>query len=191
MTRQVTPPPTRWTRWRRGITHWVVRFFAVVGVLLTIYHLGFHLTQIVSGSMSPTLRGNGPGGDWVLSERVSYWFRAPRRWEIVRFENDMGVSVMKRIVASPGEGLAVVDGHLYLNAHPLDVPARVGAIHYYGYGRLGGGRTYTCATGYFILGDDSQDAQDSRFDGELAPSRVLGRAWLVVWPLSHFGFVTP
>ena len=36
--------------------------------------------------MSPALQGETwETGDLVLTERVTYWFRKPRRWEVVKF----------------------------------------------------------------------------------------------------------
>jgi hypothetical protein len=41
------------------------------------------------------------------------------------------------------------------------------------------------------MGDDSKDSADSRFDGTISLNKLEGRVWLVIWPLSRLGFVTP
>jgi hypothetical protein len=42
-----------------------------------------------------------------------------------------------------------------------------------------------------VLGDDSKDSQDSRWEKPVTRDAIVGRAWLVVWPLKRFGFVNP
>ena len=89
---------------------------AFIGLAFILYHLCFSLSVVVSGSMAPTLKGNGdPGSDWVVSERVSYWFRQPRRWEIVQFRNNEGFVVAKRVAGLPGEVISLDDKKVVVN----------------------------------------------------------------------------
>jgi len=44
---------------------------------------------------------------------------------------------------------------------------------------------------YHVLGDDTRDSQDSRFDGPIPTDQIKARAWLIVWPFSRIGFVNP
>jgi signal peptidase I len=80
----------------RTVACWLCNILAVTGAVLLIYHGCFDLSLITSPSMKPTLKGDIPhgGNDWVLTERVSYWFRKPKRWEVVRFFDDEGNQVM-------------------------------------------------------------------------------------------------
>lgn len=168
------------------------RAFAVTGLLLVVYHIGFHLSVISSASMAPTLQGESLlNGDMVLAEKVSYWFRKPRRWEVVMFRDDDGMLVMKRVVGLPGETIAIRDWDkgVLINGAPVAQPRSLETIKYLAYGNLTGGKAVACSDGYFIMGDDSKDSQDSRFTGPLKPQRIRARAWLLVRPLSRFGFV--
>jgi len=177
---------------RRWLWRQVVHAFAVVGVAFTVYQIGFHLSVVVSPSMAPTLQGDaGRDQDWVLSERVTLWFRSPRRWEVVEFVTPEGDQVMKRVAGLPGESVSIRDGKALVNGSPLAVPASLGFLHYYGFGPYGRGDWVSCADGYFVLGDDSKDSDDSRYNGPVGSSEVRYRAWLRVWPPSRFGFVNP
>jgi len=165
---------------------------ATLGALLLIYHVGFDLTVMVSPSMSPTLQGTRPeDGDWVLMERVSYWFRKPRRWEVVAFLNTDGTPVMKRVVGLPGERIHLRDGQVEINGEVVPFPASIANLRYFPYGTLANRRPADCGGGYFVLGDDTQDSQDSRYEGTVALPKIRGRSWLIVWPLSRIRFVTP
>ena len=60
---------------------------------------------------------------------------------------------------------------------------------YLKFGNLIDGKPIACGEGYYVLGDDLQDSDDSRFNGSVKPSRLIGRAWLIVSPWDRFGFV--
>src|SRR5258706_10106255 len=122
-------------RWRRippPVYRWLRGTLALVGLLMVIYHVGFELSQIVSPSMAPTLRGDASmTGDWVLTERVSYWFRGPRRWEVIALMNKEGVLIMKRVVGLPGERVSLVDGEVRINGQVVKRPASIAGIKYH------------------------------------------------------------
>jgi signal peptidase I len=166
---------------------------ATIGVLSIIYHVGFDVSVVVSGSMAPTLRGTSrENGEWVLMEKVSYWFRRPRRWEIVTFVDDeLGIQVMKRVVGLPGETVSLKDGRVCIGGEPVPMPESIGDLRYLAMGNVFRGKSVACGDGYYVLGDDTADSQDSRFTGPLKLSSIRGRAWLVVSPLSAARFVNP
>lgn len=97
----------------------------------------------------------------------------------------------KRVAGLPGETVALRDGGLVINDRAVPFPASLSLLRYYSFGRLAPGKSEACGTGYFLLGDDSKDSQDSRFEGPLPPERIEGRPWLIVWPFSRLGFVNP
>jgi len=176
----------------RLLLRWAERGFAVLGVLFLIYHLAFDLSVIASPSMSPTLQGTAfDNGDWVLTERVSYWLREPRRWEVVAFRKQDGLKVMKRVVGLPGEELSMPGRGLAVNGTLLERPPSLERIQYFAYGNVSHGRSVPCGDGYYMLGDDSRDSEDSRFEGPVQRKQVMGRAWLIVWPPERIGPVNP
>ncbi|GJM24519.1 MAG: hypothetical protein DHS20C16_09340 [Phycisphaerae bacterium] len=163
---------------------------AFFGLVCLFYCVGFDLTKVISGSMAPTLCGDGgPDSDWVLCERVSYWFREPRRWEVVQYVTDDRMLVAKRIVGLPGESIGLIDGHPTISGVRIDRPESLTHLDYIPQGNLTGGRTQSCVDRYFFLGDDSEDSWDSRFDGPIKRESMGARAWLIVWPPSRIGFV--
>jgi signal peptidase I len=176
--------------WR--VFGWARNGLAVVGLFSIVYVLCFDLSMIVSGSMAPTLRGEGqPGSDWVLSEKVSYWLRRPRRWEVAWLETADHLMVAKRVVGLPGERVSLRGRTLCINGAPIPFPSGLGFLKYLPFGNLYGGKEVPCGEGYYYFGDDSRDSQDSRFDGPILRNRIHGRAWLVVWPPGRVGFVNP
>src|SRR5689334_21928171 len=79
------PPARPRKRILRRLWRFTVTIFALIGLFSVLRPFLFDITPLASGSMSPTLQGDENGGDWVLAEKVTYWFRDPRRWEVVEF----------------------------------------------------------------------------------------------------------
>ena len=141
--------------------------------------------SIPSGSMEQTIMT----GDSVLGEKVSYYFRTPAVGDIVTFtdpENDARL-LIKRVVATEGQvvnfanGKLVVDGVEQnfdytngLSSYPL--PNSISIKKY----------PYTVPEGHvFVMGDNRENSQDSRYFGSIEVSTVQSRAFLVYWPFDH------
>jgi signal peptidase I len=171
----------------RRAWRFTIGFLAIIGLVTVLRPFLFDLTPLVSGSMSPTLMGDKFSGDWVLAEKVSYYFRKPRRGEVIEFRGDDGLKIMKRVMAFPGETIAVEKNRVKVNGTDIEPPPGAAHVKYYGYGNLN--RPYSVPYGYYVLGDDSADSEDSRYEGPVREEQVRGRAWLIVWPLGRFGWV--
>ena len=102
-----------------------------------------------------------------------------------------GTDYIKRVIGLPGDHVACCDAHgrVTVNGVPLneqsyiypgDVPSQVPFSITVPPGRL------------WVLGDNRGDSDDSRYrandpgDGTVPESAVVGRAWLIIWPLSRF-----
>ncbi|MBN1808074.1 MAG: signal peptidase I [Planctomycetes bacterium] len=176
---------------RAGRVGW--NSLAFLGAIMLFYHLFFDVSAVISGSMAPTLRSESEAGcDWVLTEKITYRLRRPRRWETVMF-HDEGLQIMKRVVGLPGESVSIRtdDDVVLVNEGPPERPEKLAALRHYAYGKMRPGTALAAGEGFVLLGDDSKDSFDSRFTGPLSGEKVEGRPWLIVWPLSRIGFVNP
>lgn len=145
---------------------------------------------MTSDSMAPALNGVAyETGDRLLLEKVTGRFRAPKRWEIYFFYDTEGNPVAKRIVGLPGERISIKANKIYINGQPLQRPKCLRTTKYYGYGSLANNREVDCGEGYFMLGDASADSFDSRYTGTVRRDRFRGRAWCILWPSAHAGWV--
>lgn len=180
--------------WRRVI-RWCVRFaervLALIGLAAIVYHSTLYITPVVSPSMAPTLKGNSRSdGDWVLTERLSFRWRDPRRWEVATIRCDDGMVVMKRVVGLPGETVQILrGGRIVIDGEPINPPTSLRFLKYLPYGNVVADQTACCGDGFYVLGDDSKDSDDSRFNGPVARQNIIGRAWLIIAPQSRRGFV--
>lgn len=176
----------------KRLLRWAERCLAIVGVLFIVYHGAFNLSIMTTHSMSPTLQGTSyENGEWILTEKLSYWLREPRRWEVVTFRNEECTQVMKRVVGLPGETVSLKDKCPLINGEAVERPDSIAAMEYLGYGGLHRGNIEACGDGFYVLGDNTMDSYDSRWTGPLRREQIIGRAWLVVWPLSRVRFINP
>ena len=174
----------------RAAARWIEHVLAAVGGLVLLFWLTVDISTVVTPSMAPTLVGNNvDDGDRVLTEKVTRWFRHPRRWEVITFTTPAGQKRMKRVVGLPGETVQLNEnGELLIDGKQVALPESLD-VKYLRFGNLVDGKPVSCGDGYFVLGDFLRDSDDSRFEGPISPSVVIGRAWLKLWPSSRFGFV--
>lgn len=147
---------------------------------------------IPSLSMAPTLAI----GDRLVIEKVSYHLRRPRRGEIVVFHPPQGalrgqtgidprIPWIKRVVAVPGDKVAIVDGKFYRNGRPAHEPyANVERAR----GSMNERRVPTNSV--FVLGDNRLHSVDSATWGPLPVCNIIGRASFRFWPPDRFGEIT-
>ena len=77
-----------------------------------------------------------------------------------------------------------------MTAKSSRVPKHLEFLRYFPFGNLTDDeKPYDCGNGYYVLGDYAKDSDDSRFNGAVAPERIIGRPWIIVGPKGRRGFV--
>ncbi len=176
----------------RRILRLIERLLAIVGLFFIASRLCFDFVVMTSGSMGPALQGTSfQNGDRIVVEKISRWFRSPRRWEIYFLYDAEGTPVAKRIVGLPGEKISLKEKLLFADGLEVPRPAQLNSLQYYAYGNLKAGREVACGQSYYVMGDNSRDSYDSRFLGPVTQEQLRGRVWLIIWPISRCGWVTP
>lgn len=165
---------------------WLVDLAVVIGAAIFAgIFLGEQMT-VTGYSMEPALSN----GDAVLIDRISYHFRDPERNDIVVFspKSDSTQYYIKRIVALPGETVQIKNGQLYINGEVQKLQEDMGEILNAG---LAGEKVTLAADEYFVLGDNWNHSEDSRFAsvGNVKRSNIIGKAWLEVTTLEDIALV--
>lgn len=154
---------------------------------------------IPSGSMMDTLLV----GDYILVNKFLYgaeipivaWrlpgLRQPARGDIIVFKypQDERRDFIKRIVATPGEQVQIRGHQVLINGRPIDEPyIRPGSVP-----ALGGGTAAFCGypfgceptvvppDSYFVMGDNRDNSQDSRYWGFVKRDKIRGKAFVIYW----------
>jgi signal peptidase I len=132
---------------------------------------------IPSPSMSPTL----VEGDRVLVNRLLYRFDSPDRGDIVVFHPPVAPreDYIKRVVAVGGDSVEVREGRLFVNGRAQEEP-------YLEENMEGSYALEKVPRGHvFVMGDNRNSSGDSRVFGPVAEESVIGKAFLVYWPLGR------
>jgi signal peptidase I len=161
---------------------------------------------IPSESMEPTLEV----GDRVLVNKVVYRLHPPRRGDVIVFADPdpepapdrspvsafwhwltegLGVSTspekdfIKRVIGLPGETVEVKRGEVFVDGDRIDEPYL---------NPLGDdedfGPVEVPPDSLFVMGDNRPNSNDSRRGlGFIPYDKVIGRAFVVIWPPSRLG----
>jgi signal peptidase I len=132
--------------------------------------------QVDGHSMDPTMHN----GEFVIVLKAVYWFHQPQTGDIIvlQYPEDPKQNFIKRVIGTPGDVVAVRDGHVFVNGHALDEPYIAQAPAYTT-------APITVPAGkYWVLGDNRNNSNDSHVWGFLPANEVIGKAWVVYWPPS-------
>ncbi len=152
----------------------LVIFFAI--------HFMIQNFRIDGTSMEPNLHN----GEYVIVNKTAYWFgHDPQRGDVIVFQapdqpqNDR----VKRVIGLPGDIVEVrSDGTVYVNGQQLKEP-------YLPTNHSGISGTWTVPEGdYFVMGDNRSVSYDSREGGPVPRNKIIGKAWLIIWPLHDWGW---
>ncbi len=155
-------------------------------VLFLVIHSFFLESRFVpSPSMVPTIEVQ----DRFLLNKTAYWFKTPQRYDVIIFkppvEAGSSEDFVKRVIGLPGETLRVHGGVVYINNKPLPEPYITpdrAPISEFGPMIIPEGQL-------FMMGDNRNNSQDSRYWGTLPIKDVKGQAWWRFWPLNRMGLI--
>jgi signal peptidase I len=192
--------PLPGARRRKSVVREYVEAIAIAILLaLVIRTLIVQAFTIPSGSMMDTLLV----GDYILVNKFLYGpelpltdyrlpsLRLPRRGDIIVFKypQDEKRDFIKRIVGTPGDSVQVRGQQVFINGRPLEEPyvrrnpsalGHSGSPSFCGY-------AYACepvvvpTDSYFVMGDNRDNSQDSRYWGFVKRDKIKGKAFLIYW----------
>lgn len=169
----------------------IIREITVTLLMALVLFLGIHYTvqntQVISGSMEPTLAI----GERLFISKLAYKFgHIPQRGDIIVFVPPASLGspldYIKRVIGLPGEKVEIKDGTVTIiepdgSRVPLVEPYIAEPPSY----------TYTSdvipANNYFVMGDNRNNSGDSHLGYTVPLKDIVGKGWWVTWPFSKFG----
>lgn len=143
-----------------------------LGVLVVIA-FGYTITN-VGVSMENAIMHNQK----VMVNRASYLLFAPKADDVIVFKQGTnGHMYIKRVVATPGDSVQIIDGVLYVNdarvKDDFDKIADSGIVEE---------KIVLGEDEFFVLGDNRNNSEDSRSDtiGTIHRSEIIGKAWFAL-----------
>jgi len=180
---------------------WLIEFIVIIAVFLIIRTFFVQAFNIPSGSMKPTLLV----GDFILVNKLVYRFTEPRRGDIVVFKWPLNpkIDFIKRIIGMPGDTIEIRGHRVFINGKELPLKL-VGKDKDGEYERLiyeetlPNGVKHLIAlyknppvprvnlpptkipeNAYFVMGDNRDNSEDSRYWGFLYRDNIVGKAFVI------------
>ncbi len=163
---------------------WILQIAAVIFLAYFIINIVLEKTSMLGDSMEVTLSD----GDVIIVNKFAYLLRPPKRGDVVVFKqsgNEHDYYDIKRVVGLPGETVQIMDGAVYINGELM--PEKINCEKMLIPG-LAKDRFTLEEEEYFVLGDNRNNSEDSRFAniGTIVGEEIVGKAWL---RLNEFGFI--
>ncbi len=163
---------------------WAAQIAAVIFLAYFIVYYALERTNMVGISMETTLSDK----DQIIINKFSYHFTEPRRYDVIVFKKsgkEHSYYDIKRIIALPGEKLQIKDGLIYINGEVIKEIVNVEPMGNYG---LAAEEILLEENEYFVLGDNRNNSEDSRFAsvGMIRREEIIGEAFIRTSP---FNFV--
>ena len=168
----------------RRMIVWLVDIIVVISLAwFVVYGFGTQI-RITGQSMTPELRSE----DVVLMNRLSYDLGSPKRFDVVVFERDDKKPNVKRVIGLPGETVQIKNGQIYIDDKPLEADKGLGQVSLAG---LAENPVVLEEDEYFLLGDNRDSSEDSRFVkiGNVKRRQIQGKVWLRLIPFIDFKLV--
>ena len=181
----------------RSLIDWLIVVLVALGAALLIRVFVFQQFYISGPSMQTTLFNDNR----VLVNKLSYHLHGIHHGDVVVFDRvttSAGTvnhdDLIKRVIALGGDTIEIKKCVVYLNGNELkesylnkddlaqtDLSSRCRVINM---------EAKTIPDGQiFVMGDNRAESYDSRMFGAIDVDLVVGRAFMVVWPLSRIGFL--
>ena len=132
---------------------------------------------VFGNSMEPNIHNS----ERLLINKLVYRLRKPVHGEIIVFKypRDPSRDFIKRVIAVEGETVEVLNGTVYRDGKVVEEP-------YLAQTGLGDFPPLQVEAGsVFVLGDNRDASEDSRFFGTVSHEYLRGKAMFVYWPLAR------
>ncbi len=134
----------------------------------------FVKTAVAGVSMEPTLME----GHVVIVNKIEYYLKSPKRNDVIVYKQsnrEHSYYEIKRVIGLPGETVKIKNGIIYINDEALKEKVKTETIENAGLAEEG---IKLDDNEYFVLGDNRNDSEDSRFAsvGNVLKNEILGKA---------------
>ncbi len=165
----------------RNLLQFITNLLLMVIVALFIVNYAAYHVREEGYSMMPSITQ----GSSVLVNKIWYQITEPKRFDVAAYLGDENTIQLKRIVGLPGEMVQIVNQKLYINGELVTELKYEDGIEIAG---RAAEPVILGADEYFVLGDNPQRSQDSRFEntGNIKREQLIGRAWFYIKSILDF-----
>ncbi len=166
----------------REILIWGIQIAAVIFLAYFIVFYALEKTSMVGVSMETTLKD----GDEIIINKINYRITDPKRFDVIVFKEsgkEHSYYDIKRIIGLPGEKLQIKNGSIYINDKVIEDIVNTDVMNNYG---LADEVITLEENEYFVLGDNRNSSEDSRFAsvGTIRREEIVGKAFISLKPFN-------
>lgn len=171
----------------RPVFAWAFQIAVVLAVAAVTAIFFFQSIIMQEGSMEPTYKT----GEKFFINRVAYKMGSPKRGDVIAFTKDGKDNAplhIKRVIGLPGETIQIQDGKIYIDGEVYKESKKFPEITNPG---LADERVSIKSDEYFVLGDNRNNSEDSRFAEvkNVKKKYIEGKLWFQIEPFDKLGFL--
>ena len=164
-----------------------------LSVFVVLYLFVAQPNEVLGNSMYPNFEDK----QYLLTEKLSYQFGDPKRGDVVIFKAPPSepcsaneCEYIKRVIGLPGDRVMLEEGDVYVNGKMLDQSFLPEMLYTSPGEYLQEGIEVVVPEGqYLCFGDNRPNSRDGREFGPVGRDTIIGKAFLIYWPVSKFSLV--
>ena len=169
----------------------ILKTLVIIGSIVIFIRVYLVQPFIIEGqSMEPNFHQHS----YMLVEKISYRLHSPQRGDVIVFNypKDPRTKFIKRIIGLPGEQIQVDKGIITIINSKNPNGTQLKESYLKNISTSGEINKKLEKDEYYVLGDNRDNSSDSRTWGVLPKNNIVGKTWLILFPLSQLGiFKTP
>lgn len=149
-------------------------------IVLVIRNFIIGMYHVPSGSMMPTLNID----NYVMASIVEYKISDPDRGDVVIFkypinekEHKKSIRYVKRLIGLPGDKIEIANNRLIINNEVIEESYIAQGSTMSDFGPITVPKDQ-----YFMMGDNRDHSNDSRYWGFVDRKYIIAKALVVYWP---------
>ena len=171
----------------RKVLIWVFEIVVTLIFAVLTSMMLFQSVTMQESSMEPTLAV----GSQYFVNKLAYKTSSPKRGDIIVFRtngSDDAALHVRRVIGLPGETIQIVNGRILINGEAYKEGKDFPSINYPGMAA----NAITLEAGeYFVLGDNRNNSEDSRYAdiGKVNKKYITGKLWFQISPRKEIGLL--